>query len=106
MEEGRSRVEREVLYHGRDRNLAGPVSHQKSLGWMSSPRWTVLLQRTKAAGGGRGRGGGFLTAGDGQARAGGGSPSAIREQWLALLLESLPRISAWALPQWDEKRAA
>lgn len=59
---------------------------------------SVLLQRTKAAGGGRGRGGGCLAAGDGQAEAEGSSPSAVREQWLALLLESLPRISAQGPP--------
>lgn len=76
--------------------MAGPVSHQESPRWMSS-LYSVLLQSTKAAGGGRGRGGSILAAGNGLARAEGGSASAVREQWPALLLESLSRISAWAL---------
>lgn len=72
VEEGKGRVKREDPYHGRDRNLTGPVSHQKSLRWMSLLD-SVLLQ-TKPTGGGRGRGGGFLTTGDGQARAEGAVP--------------------------------
>lgn len=96
MGEGESGAEREVPYQGRDRNPAGTVSHQKSRRWLSLLD-SVLLHRTKAAGRGRGRGGGFLAAGDGQAMAEGSSPSAIRKQWLALLIESLPS-------QWDEKR--
>lgn len=58
----------------------------------------MLPQRIKAAGGGSGRGGGSLAAGDGQARAEGSSAFAIREQWLSLLFQSLPRISARAPP--------
>lgn len=85
MEEGKNGAEREVPYEGRDRSPAGPVSHQKSPRWMSFLD-SVMQQRTKAAGGRRGRG--FLAAGDEQDRAEGSSPSAIREQWLALLLES------------------